>query len=207
MNTSIENFLNDKSNYYLGNDKQIKITQVGDLDLRDICLYHIEEVTFDEKAPRKEALENVLSSMRIEGINFIYLIIGDRTGVHFYFGVARDLYVMKENKKLLSIKDVGDFILEPNIKGNFRGSKIKEVSPEEKYKISKIIDDMNNYALLEGVAGVNEDEEKYQGVDRLVDVMLGDEFGFMIVAKPMSFEELMTIENNLNKFYTLRWKT
>ncbi|MGN1033677.1 MAG: helicase HerA domain-containing protein, partial [Intestinibacter sp.] len=54
----------------------------------------------------------------------------------------------------------------------------------------------------EGVAGVNEDEEKYQGVDRLVDVMLGDEFGFMIVAKPMSFEELMRIEENLNEFYT-----
>ena len=201
MKISIENFLYDKSNYYLGNDKQIKINQVGDLDLRDICLYHIEEVTFDEKAPRKEALENVLSSMRIEGINFIYLIIGDRRGVHFYFGVARDLYVGQDSKKL-SIKDVGDFILEPNINGNFRGSKITEVSPEEKYKIRQIMDDMNNYALLEGVAGVNEDEEKYQGVDRLIDVMLGDEFGFMIVAKPMSFEELITIEENLNKFYT-----
>lgn len=201
MKTSIENFLKDKSNYYLGNDKQIKINEVGNLDLRDICLYHIEEVTFDEKAPRKEALENVLSSMRLEGINFIYLIIGDRAGVHFYFGVARDLYASQDKKKL-SIKDVGDFILEPNIKGNFRGSKIKEVSPEEKYKINQIMDDMNNYALLEGVAGVNEDQEKYQGVDRLVDVMLGNEFGFMIVAKPMSFEELMTIEDNLNEFYT-----
>lgn len=201
MKTSIENFLKDKSNYYLGNDKQIKINEVGNLDLRDICLYHIEEVTFDEKAPRKEALENVLSSMRLEGINFIYLIIGDKLGVHFYFGVARDLYASQDKRKL-SIKDIGDFILEPNIKGNFRGSKVKEVSPEEKYKINQIMNDMNNYALLEGVAGVNEDNEKYQGVDRLVDVMLGDEFGFMIVAKPMGFEELMTIEDNLNEFYT-----
>ena len=41
MKTSIENFLKDKSNYYLGNDKQIKINEVGNLDLRDICLYHI----------------------------------------------------------------------------------------------------------------------------------------------------------------------
>lgn len=202
MGTNIEKFLEDKSNYYLGNDKQIRINQVEELSLRDICLYHIEEVTFDENAPRKEALENVLSSMRVEGINFIYLIMGDKEGVHFYFGVARDLYMSKKNKNLLSIKDVGDFILEPNIKGNFRGSKIKEVSPEEKYRISQVMENMNNYALLEGVAGVNEDQEKYQGVDRLVDVMLGDEFGFMIVAKPMSFEELITIEDNLNQFYT-----
>ena len=197
---NIENFLN-KNNYYLGNNKNIKLHKTSQLDLRDISLYHIEEVTFDEKAPRKEALENVLSSMRVEGINFIYLIIGDNTGVHFYFGVARDLY-QSQNKDLLSIMDVGKCILEPNIRGNFRGSKIKEVSPEEKYRISNIMDNMSNYALLEGVAGVNEDCEKFQGVDRLVDVMLGDEFGFMIVAKPMSFDELTTIEENLNKFYT-----
>lgn len=197
---NIENFLN-KNNYYLGNNKNIKLHKTSQLDLRDISLYHIEEVTFDEKAPRKEALENVLSSMRVEGINFIYLIIGDNIGVHFYFGVARDLYQNK-NKNLLSIMDVGKCILEPNIRGNFRGSKIKEVSPEEKFKISNIMEKMNNYALLEGVAGVNEDCEKYQGVDRLVDVMLGDEFGFMIVAKPMNFDELVTIEENLNKFYT-----
>ena len=197
---NVKEFLN-KSNYYLGNNKNIRLYNTCKLDLRDISLYHIEEVTFDEKAPRKEALENVLSSMRVEGINFIYLIIGDNTGVHFYFGVARDLY-QSQNKDLLSIMDVGKCILEPNIRGNFRGSKIKEVSPEEKYKISNIMDNMSNYALLEGVAGVNEDCEKYQGVDRLVDVMLGDEFGFMIVAKPMNFDELTTIEENLNKFYT-----
>ena len=197
---NVKEFLN-KNNYYLGNNKNIRLYKTCKLDLREISLYHIEEVTFDEKAPRKEALENVLSSMRVDGINFIYLIIGDKKGVHFYFGVARDLY-QNRNKNLLSIMDVGKCILEPNIKGNFRGSKIKEVSPEEKYIISKIMDNMGNYALLEGVAGVNEDCEKFQGVDRLVDVMLGDEFGFMIVAKPMSFDELTTIEENLNKFYT-----
>lgn len=193
-------FLTKRDNYYLGNDKEISIDDVGDFLPKDLTLYHIEEITFDEKAPRKEALENVLSSVRIEGINFVYLIMGDKEGVHFYFGIAKDLYYNK--KMMLEIKDIGDYILEPNIKGNFRGSKINEVIPEDKNKIYEIIDKMKYFSLLEGVAGVNEDNEKFQGVDRLIDVMIGDEFGFMIIAKPMNVDDIANIEDNLNKLYT-----
>lgn len=200
MESMILDFIKDKNNYYLGDNKNIKIEDVQELLPKDLMLYHIEEITFDEKAPRKEALENVLSSMRIEGINFIYLILGDAEGVHFYFGVAKDLYYDKQS--ILSVKDIGDFILEPNIKGNFRGSKISEVSPESKVKIKQVINDMKYFSFLEGVAGVNEDNEKFQGVDRLVDIMIGDEFGFMIIAKPMNFDNIATIEENLNKLYT-----
>lgn len=34
-------------------------------------MYRVDEITFEDKAPRKEALENVISSMNICGINFI----------------------------------------------------------------------------------------------------------------------------------------
>ena len=43
----------------------------------EYALYHIKEVTFDEDSPRKEAFENVLSSLSIEGIVFIYLLINE----------------------------------------------------------------------------------------------------------------------------------
>ena len=92
---NIENFLN-KNNYYLGNNKNIKLHKTSQLDLRDISLYHIEEVTFDEKAPRKEALENVLSSMRVEGINFIYLIIDLFCVVlYFYYFQGNNYFYLK----------------------------------------------------------------------------------------------------------------
>ncbi|OSA92131.1 UNVERIFIED_ORG: hypothetical protein B2H95_05665 [Clostridium botulinum] len=200
MENKIVDFLTKRENYYLGNDKDIDINHIGEFLPKDLTLYHIEEITFDEKAPRKEALENVLSSVRIEGINFVYLIMGDKDGVHFYFGIAKDLYYDK--KMMLEIKDIGDFILEPNIKGNFRGSKIKEVIPEKKNRICDSIENMKYFSLLEGVAGVNKDNEKFQGVDRLVDVMIGDEFGFMIIAKPMNGDDIANIEENLNQLYT-----
>ena len=37
----------------------------------EFSLYHIKEVTFDEDSPRKEAFENVLNALSIEGITFV----------------------------------------------------------------------------------------------------------------------------------------
>ena len=92
-------------NYYF-NNKKVNFDKTKELLLQDFSIYHIEELTFEDQAPRKEAFENVLSSLRIEGISFLYLIFGDRTGVHFYFGVVRNLH---DNKLLpLSVSDIGE---------------------------------------------------------------------------------------------------
>lgn len=87
----VMDFLSNPDNLYLSKDSRMKYWEVGKLLPKDLALYYIEEISFEDKAPRKEALENVLSTMRIEGINFIYLILGDDKGVHFYYGIAKDL--------------------------------------------------------------------------------------------------------------------
>ncbi len=192
-------FLKDKSNYYLAENKNISYKALSETALMDFALYRIDEISFDDKAPRKEALENVLSSMKIDGINFIYLILGDNKGVHFYYGVSKD---SSTHKNLgLSINDIGKYILEPSIKGNFRGSKIEAVPAEGKRKILQTINSMNNCGMLEGVPGYVKDDEKFQGVDRLVDVMLGDTFGLMIIASPINYGEIKSIEENLYEVY------
>ncbi len=192
-------FLKNKSNYYLANNKNITYKPLSETKLMDFALYHIDEITFDDKAPRKEALENVLSSMKIDGINFIYLILGDKKGVHFYYGVSRDKSTSKNLG--LTINEIGKYILEPGIKGNFRGSKVEAVSAEGKKEILETINSMNNCGMLEGVPGYVKDDEKFQGVDRLVDVMLGDTFGLMIIASPINYNEIKSIEENLYEVY------
>ncbi|MGL4671776.1 hypothetical protein, partial [Cetobacterium sp.] len=89
-------FLKQEDNYYLTNDKKIKLNKAKEILSKDLILYHIQEITFEEKSPRKEAFENVISSLRIEGINFVYLLLGDETGVHFYFGIVKNLNEIKD---------------------------------------------------------------------------------------------------------------
>lgn len=193
-------FLTNKDNYYLSLHKGVQYESNTEIELADIALYKIEEVSFEDQAPRREALENVLSTMKIDGVNFLYLILGDKDGVEFYYGISRNYNSSVELE--LSIVDIGEKVLEPSIKGNFRGSKTKEVLAEEKKKIINKISSMKEYSMLEGVPGVTKEDEKFQGVDRLADVMMGDKFGFLIIATPASYDEIKEIEKDLYDVYS-----
>ena len=78
---------------------------------------------------------------------------------------------------------------------------MKEVKPEDKNDLMEIISGMKYYSMLEGVPGYTKEDEKFQGVDRLVDVMLGDSFGFMIIASAVDYDGLKEIEENLYSTY------
>lgn len=168
--------------------------------LEELALFHIDEITFDDKAPRKEALENVLGALNLQGIHFVYLICGDSRGVHFYVGISRDLSVLPKKDDLV-ISDIGRLVLQSSFTGNFRGSRIRLVSPHEKKKIVERVSTFPRNCCLEGVPGINKDNEKYQGVDRLVDVMLGDTFAVMVIAKPLDDASVSHIEQDLFRLY------
>ena len=178
-------------------------------DLSNVVLFHIKEVTFEgeEKSPRREAFENVIGMIQNEGVNFIYLILGDKKGVSFYFGLVKE---SKYDGELpMPIDEMGNNLLKSAIRGNFRGSKIEEVRPEEMLEIfDRMQTNSNNrnarkYASVIGTPGINESEDKksFQGVDRLVDVMQGDDFGLCILAKPLSKRAIKKIEDDLYQIY------
>jgi len=195
IDESLFETLKEKNKIRLDIDKDIGlIDSVSPILSDDFIFFHIEELTFEDESPRKEALDNVLSSLRIEGINLLYLLLGDKKGVSFYFGIVKD---KKYQKKFpLSVSDIGKYILKSNLEGNFRGSKIVEVD-KSKVSILHQLNSMSNCSRVDGVAGINVDNENFQGVDRLVDVMMGDEFAMMVLANPLSAYALEDIENSL----------
>jgi len=197
----LDNMLEDTRKLYLLEDSNLDIKNPQKFIAKNFIIYHLEKITFEENIPRKEALENVISGIRVDGVNFIYLILGTQKGVEFYFGIVKDTNDKKGNKeRVIDIDEVGEHILKPSILGNFRGSRLKAV-PNRRGIIERI-SEMNNYAVLEGVPGnaeekVRDSHESFQGMDRLVDVMTGDEFGVSIIASPLSLEEIEAIEREL----------
>jgi len=162
----------------------------------DFDFFHIQEITYEDEAPRREALENVLGSLRLSGVNFIYLIVGRKEGISFYFGVTKNRKVLE-----LDIDDVAEQILKTNIEANFRGSKVERLKKDEKVKLKNEIEKFSYIAELNGVPDVNEEAEKFQGIDRLVDIMLKDEFALMIISEAISLDEIKRIERELFKIY------
>lgn len=194
-------FLTDPDIMYLAETSRFKYDRDIELSPRDLCLFRVDEICSDKDAPQREALENVLSSMKIEGINFLFMIIGDENGVNFYYGISNDM--SDDNSDMpLSIADIGKSILKRSIQGNFRGSKVSEVDPDTKRSIIDCISNMKCSGMLEGVPGSNKDDEKFQGTDRLVDVMLGDRFVFMAVAKPLSLSDILDIQSDMYSLYS-----
>lgn len=189
----------DKNLMYLSENEQFFPKERPEREARELHFLRIDEICFEDKAPRKEALENALSAICIEGINFIFLIKGDSSGVHFYYGITKD---DTSTPAPLSPADISEQILKPSIQGNFRGSKVVPVNPDDKSKLIRDIKNMKYSGILEGVPGENEDEEQFQGVDRLVDVMQGDEFAFMVIAKPLSKQAVTEIQNNIYDLYS-----
>lgn len=165
-----------------------------------VALYRVDEVTFEEKAPRKEALENVIASMNIEGIHFVYLIVGNAEGVAFYYGVARDF---SSKEPAMGVTDIGNDVLRPNLQGNFRGSKITELDADEKKALVSQLDAFEKVKVIEGVPGINKDDENFQSVDRIIDVMLGNEFAFVLIAKPLSLSDIQETQDRMYHLYNL----
>jgi len=173
-----------------------RIEQFLSLTPYEFEFFHIREITFEEEAPKREALENVLGSLRLDGVNFVYLIVGDKEGISFYMGVAKN-----KNELELDIDDIANQILKSNIEANFRGSKLNRLSKNKKKRVRDKIEDFKYVAQLNGVPNVNEEAENFQGIDRLVDVMLQDEFALMITAQAISLDKVKNIEKELFKIY------
>lgn len=200
MEKNDKDYLTDRNVMYLANSLEFNKTK--NFENADLYLLHVTDICYDEQAPKKEALENVLSSLKMDGINFLFLIVGRKEKVDFYYGISRDL--SSDVNLGFGIKSIGDNILMPAIQGNFRGSKVIALTSDEKKEIIDLISEMPESGIIEGVPGANKDDEKYQGIDRLINVMYGDSYCFMVVAKPLNMDAVLKIQENLYKFYNLK---
>ncbi len=199
MDKYILDFIDSPDKYYLDDDNKVNVKFNSHIKLEDVVFYKIDCITYEDKAPRKEALENVLSAMRIKGVNFVFLIKGSKIGVSFYYGICRDL--IQRIPLAHDIDEFGEMILKPSIESNFRGSKITKLKDKEEQDIINCLADMKHIGCVDGVPGINKDEDNYQGIDRLVDVMLGDEFAFLVISKALSYNSVRHFEKGVYNFY------
>ena len=174
---------------------------------KDMILYCVEEITYEEDSPQLEALENALSCMTVPGVNLVYLILGKGGRVRFYFGFVRDNVAVQRESD--AVRKMGAAFLKPVLEGNFRGSTIRELDADEmegiRADMQAFLKERDHCRVLGGVPGGVKDKEKqdFRGVDRLVDIMQGDEFGFMIIAKPIGGDRLSALRRDVFSAYEM----
>ena len=77
-----------------------------------ICFYRVNQLSYDEDYPHREAFENVLYSLDNEAFNFVYVLTGTKNGIELCIGVVEN---NNENESLLGKKlsavNYGDIVI------------------------------------------------------------------------------------------------
>lgn len=174
----------------------------GKLRNNALCFYRVNQLAFDEDYPHREAFENVLSSINDESFNFVYVLTGTRQGIELCIGVVEN---QNEHMSVLSAVNYGEIIANV-FTGNFGGSKLEKLKAQElEQLVGSGIDKYENAGVVLGIPAVNEKEagEKYdfQGIDRLINSMLGLEWRLVVVCEPVSKQKIMAIREKVYELY------
>ena len=171
----------------------------------EICFYKIDRLMFDEDYPHREAFENVLRSLDSEAFNFVYMLTGDENGIELCLGVVKN---HNENSarlgRKLSAVNYGEIIAE-SFRGNFGGSQLQKLTGQRlKEAIFTSAEKYKNAGVIVGIPSVDEsDDSKYgfQGIDRLINSMLGLRWRLVIVCEPIAAEQIEAMQSRAYSLY------
>jgi Predicted ATPase len=202
--------LNLFGNIQTPNDNEVKsvdkldFPKNGKLESKEVCFYRVKQLAFDEDYPRREAFENVLLSMNNQAFNFVYVLTGTKKGIELCIGVVKN---QNENVPVLGSKlsavNYGEIVANV-FEGNFSGSVLEKMNNSD---FDDLVDSSlyTNAGTIIGIPSINEKEngEKYdfQGIDRLVNSMLGLEWRLVIVCEPVSKGEILKVREDVYELY------
>lgn len=178
----------------------------GELRNNEMCFYKIEQLAYDEEYPRREAFENVLQSINSEAFNFVYVLTGTNEGIELCIGTVRN---QNENVpvlgKKLSAVNYGEIIANV-FEGNFNGSILKKLNTTELDKlVGSGLQNYKNAGTIIGIPSIDEKDNSkkydFQGIDRLVNSMLGLEWRIVIVCEPVSKKEILEVREDVYELY------
>lgn len=170
----------------------------------DMRFYKIEKLSYDEEYPRREAFENVLDSLDNEAYNFVYILSGSSSGVDLHIGVVKN-HRKNVKAQTMQTSHYGD-IIKSSFEGNFSGSLLKQLNSDEiEEKILKQTKMYKSAGIISGIPSINEsdsgEEFDFQGIDRLINSMLGQTWRIVVVCEPVSQSEILQIKDDVYELY------
>lgn len=187
----LENILNQPTWHNAPLQKGLPENQIG---YRFVRIFEISE---EKPVAYRLAMENVLATFSDTPCKIIYVIQGHASGVAFYLGIS------SSQMSKLEIGDATDS-LSASFEGNFTGAKLATVA-DDKLNIQHAFQNHKHLGLIMGVPSFNNEEsnlegEDFQGIERLVNILYGEDWQMMIVAEPVDEAE---INQTLMQIYDL----
>jgi hypothetical protein len=176
-------------------------------DLNDfVRFFKVERFVYEKKENNRDKMVSVFHSVASCGGSIIVLIDSDGKKINYYFGT-----------KVAFDGDIapGAEVLSKSLAGNFPGTKINAVTSgsalngltDSVFKNHQNNEQQRQVYTISGVAGLRSKEENQeklfiQGIEKLVDSMRGETYSLLLIADPVSIEELQVIKRGYENLYS-----
>lgn len=159
-------------------------------------LFRLDEISEDRPRAHRQSIANVFSSLNTSQCACVYLLSGRPEGIELYLGVST-------TDGTADIHEAGK-ILKAGFEGNFVGGRLVDLKNDAP-ELTDLLARSRHFGQVMGVPSFNEDaqhddDEDVQGIERLVNSLLGETWQLVIVAEPGSDEE---IRQTLNSIFEL----
>jgi hypothetical protein len=159
-------------------------------------LFRLDEISQDKPRAHRQAIANVFSGLNTSKCACVYILSGRPEGIELYLGVAT-------TQDAADISEAGK-VFKAGFEGNFLGGRLVGLK-DDASELTGLLSRSRHFGQMTGVPSFNDDaqhadEEDFQGVERLVNSLLGETWQFITVAEPGSDEE---IRRTLDDIYQL----
>ncbi|GHU30218.1 ATP-binding protein [Spirochaetia bacterium] len=182
-------------------------SELQDADLNDFTrFFKVERFIYEKNENSRDKLVSVFHSVASCGGSVIVIIDSDGKKINYYFGtkVALDADISP-----------GAEVLRKSLSGNFPGTKISGVPSGSAlnsltgsvFKNHRHSEQQKQICTVTGIAGLRAKEENHeklfiQGMEKLVDSMRGETYSLLLIADPVSMENLQIIKRGYENLYS-----
>lgn len=185
-------YLENRKNYQINNLSK----EIENFDIKQgIRLIKINKFVYDEKENILDKLSNVYTALYSSHSSLFLVLTSDGKECEFYLGVK-------------SVENIGAAIsiLKSSLNGNFVGIEYNEDIDSKKIqeKMKYILrDEVLEVSTVTGIPSFKIDDKKnfLQGIEKLIEGMVGREFTTILIANPISYNHIRDIKRGYENIY------
>lgn len=170
-----------------------------------VRFFSIGQIITNKSENMRDKLSNVFHSVWNANGSILLLIKGKKDSTEIYMGIKNVLF--DDSDDGINHTTLLSEILENNLKANFPGTKSELV---RKPKVEELLRDISNSSTVASVSDIaalqseeeNKDRVFIQGIEKLIDAMNGDEYTMLLIADPVSQNDLKMAKLALESQYS-----
>ena len=169
-----------------------------------VCFWNITQIVLNKNEDMRDKLVSVFNAVGSSGASLLFLIKGEKDGTTIRVGIRND---SNNSNEMVRSQNV----LEKSLSGNFPGIKYSflkrsDLESEISASFSSEVLDKTITAVTD-IAGVRSENSKnnktfMQGIEKIIDSMQGQEYTALLIADPISNEDLLIGRRALENIYS-----